>query len=54
MLPGPDERFLHDVIGAGPVRTESFDVPAQSPGMTCVRLADRSVSVVGKLVADRI
>jgi hypothetical protein len=54
MPPGPDERFLHDVVGAGPVRTESFDIPAQSTGMTCVKLADRSVCVVGKLVARRI
>jgi hypothetical protein len=52
--PGPDERLLHDVVGAGPVRTEPLDVPAQGQGMKGVELADRGVGVgvAGRLAAD--
>jgi hypothetical protein len=46
--PGPDERFLHDVLGAGPVRTEPFGVPAHGRGMAGVELADRGVGVAGR------
>jgi hypothetical protein len=53
MPPGPDEGFLHDVVGAGPVGTESFDVPAQGQGMMGVQLADRSVGVASQFAAGR-
>jgi len=45
--PGPDERFLHDVVGAGPVRTEPCDVSVQRDGMTRVQLTDRGVGRTG-------
>ena len=45
MPPGPDERFLHDVIGARPVRTETFDVTVQGLGVVGVQLADRGIGI---------
>ena len=52
--PGPDERFLHDVVGAGPVGTEPFDVPAQGQGIMGIQLADRSVGVADRFTAGRV
>jgi hypothetical protein len=52
--PGPDERFLDDVIGAGQVRTEPFDVPVQGLGVPGVQLAQRGVGILGQLAGGSI
>jgi 16S rRNA (adenine1518-N6/adenine1519-N6)-dimethyltransferase len=43
--PGPDERLLHDVLGARRVGAEAFDVVVQGPGVTRVQLSDGGVGV---------
>jgi len=47
--PGPDERFLHDVIGARQGRTEPFDVTVQGLGVMGVQLAYRGIGIAGQL-----
>jgi len=47
VTPGPDECFLHDVIGARPVRAEPLDVAVQGPGVIRVQLAERGIGVAG-------